>query len=211
MIHYSSKIAPERKGPIGSGKFFHVFLALGILALISSPRTWAGPVTIQAQNEFLASTLERVQAESGIRFKLSPSLAEERITGNIQADDWQNAVRRFLDRYNRLEVIDDSGWLTKVFLLGVKTRVTTVAAGFNPEKSMTQPMTRQEIILSQDQLLEIAEGPIRKPIPERFYHQPEYHGLLSGQDITSKDKLTNTSKAMRVRIEARRQLKLLQE
>jgi hypothetical protein len=72
-----------------------------------------------------------------------------------------------------------------------------------------RPLEASEIWLNTEQLQELAKGPFRDPLPNYFYHDPGLNEFLALHEISSPDQMDNIQKAIRVRVEARRQLKIL--
>ena len=93
------------------------FLFLGTLVNISA----AGGVSINAQEEPLTRVALRLQKASGIRFIVSDSLREEKVSANIQGARWAETARRVMDGFNTVALADENNKLTKVFLISKKT------------------------------------------------------------------------------------------
>ncbi|MFQ5444871.1 MAG: hypothetical protein ACE5EK_09670 [Nitrospinales bacterium] len=211
MFHSTSKTALTLKDLFPSRGFFLVFSLVCFLVFLSMPFAWAKPVTLRAQNELLADVLHKIQAESGIRFKLSSSLEGERISGKVQGQNWPEAVKQFLEGYSLVEIRDDRGKLTEVFLLGKNTE-----GGFKESEKVAGsirklPMSKEEMLLSKNQLRELAKGPFRSPIPAHFSHDAGYREFFAWYETQSPGDLNDVLHAMRIRVEARRQLKILQK
>jgi hypothetical protein len=169
------------------------------------------PKSIKVINEPLASVLGKISQSSGIQFKVSDGLTEELITTKIQESNWDAVVLKLLGNFNLVEVRNDKGRLIKVHVLGLKNKETMVKAANETIQPIKRPLKKSEIVLNGDQLRELAQGPFRSPLPAHMLHDTELRNFLSLHGISSDEEMANIQKAMRVRVAARRQLKMLQK
>lgn len=183
------------------------FLLIGTLMVNVSG---AEEVSIYARDEPLPKVLLRLEKVSGIRFIVSDSLLEENISVDIRGTSWTEAAHRLLDGFNLVELADGENNLIKVFLLSRKTGY--VAKGEPPPNRATQrPLIKSDIVLTAAQLRALSKGPFRSPLPAEFYHNPDYRDILARYGIESGKDMEDVTKAMRVRAEARRQLRILRK
>lgn len=182
------------------------FLFFGTLIVSVS---FGDEVSINAQNEPIKEVLLRLEKNSGIRFMVTSSLGQERITASIRAATWSEISRQLLEGYNLVTLADDQNNLTKVVLLGRKSGFVAMQTPLT--RTILRPMDQTEIVLKVDQLRELAKGPFRSPLPVAFFHNPDYRDILAQYGIESKKDMTDVRKAMRVRVEVRRQLTILQK
>lgn len=182
-------------------------------------------------NEPLPNALQKITKSSGIQFKVADGLIEERISGEVEESNWDEVVRKLLDNFNLVEIMDGKGNLVKVHVIslnnyGIVTKMDNGASQLNhrPSKKAEivtkvgneasqfkkQPLKKPEIALSVDQLRELTQGQFRSPLPAHLYDDMELRKFLSQNGISSAEDMNNIQKARRVRIAARRQLIILQ-
>ncbi len=164
--------------------------------------------SIKARDEPLTKVLLRLEKASGIRFIISDSLLEENISANIQGSGWTEVAQRLLDGFNIVGLTDGDNKLIKVFLLSRKTGYVAIAEPV-PTRKIKRPLKKSEIVLTVAQLRKLVKGPFRSPLPVEFFNDPGYRGILSRYGIESRKDMESVTKAMRVRAEARRQLRIL--
>lgn len=193
-------------------QYLYIFI-FGLL--LSGFPQWAlgkEPISIDGRHKTLEETLQEVSEASGIQFQIPDSLKEFQIKKDIQGSDWNDAVRKILENFNLVEVNVEGGKLKKVFILGIKNRGSDFqTVNGRPSIDTKRPLEVSKIFLSMDQLRRLAKGPFRSPIPNHLYHEPQLKEFLALHAIGNPEDLDNIQKAMRVRVEARRQLKLLAE
>ena len=180
-------------------------------------------VSIRVQQIPLSDLLRSIESESGIRFQINEALLNNSVNADIQADTWTEAVLDLLKDVNRIELWLDDDHLASVRLLGNKESpsVTSPSANldfsnsnqtFNaPSNSSGNSLSVDQITLSKEQLQVLSKGPYRSPLPESLYHEAAYRGFLGKYGINSQEDLQDRRKAMRVRREARKQLRLLRK
>ena len=165
------------------------------------------PRSIKVINEPLPNVLQKITKSSGIQFKVSDTLMEERVSAKIQGDSWDEVANKLLDNFNLVELRDGKGSLIKVYVLGLKGQDFVVPAANEAIQPKKRPLKKSEIVLNMDQLRELAKG----PFPTYMLHVVGLRNFLSLHGISSDEEMANVKKAMRVRAAARRQLKMLQE
>lgn len=179
-------------------------------------------VSIRVQQVPLRDLLLSIESESGIRFLVDESLFEESVSADIQAPTWTDAVLDLLDDINRIELWNDDDTLASVRLIGnkdwgaapVQTSKATTGrrnTGVRSKPSSNQSTSSVNITLTEGQLRELAKGPYRSPLPEKFYRDSAYRDFLGKYGINSLEDMKERKKAMRVRREARKQLRILRK
>jgi hypothetical protein len=170
----------------------------------------AESISIDSHGQPLGKVLQRTSQESGIQFQVPDKFKEIQLNKKVQASNWRDAVRKLLDNFNLVELYGERGKLRKVFLLGVQDpEQNLISASTSLQPLKKRPMRVTEISLSKAQLRELAKGPFRSPLPDHLYYDPQIKKFLKLHNIAGTGDFKNTQKAMRVRVEARRQLKLL--
>ena len=169
------------------------------------------PRSIKIINEPLPNVLQKVTNLSGIHFKVSDTLIGETITAKIHDSSWDAVVLKLLDSFNLVELRDGNGKLIKVHVLGWKSREFAAKVDKETVSIKKRPLKKSEISLASEQLQELAQGPFRSPLPAYMLHDFGLKDFLSLHGISSDEDMKNIPKAMRVRVAARRQLKMLQE
>ncbi len=187
--------------------FLSAFLCLFLLGNTGAEQ----PRSIKAINEPLSNVLQKITKSSGIQFKVSDALIDERVSAKIQEANWDAVVLKLLDNFNLVEVRDGKGSLIKVHVLGLKNQEFVVNATNELIRPKKRPLKKSEIFLNTNQLRELAKGPFRSPLPAHMLHDTELRNFLSLHGISSDEEMANVQKAMRVRVAARRQLKMLRD
>lgn len=190
----------------------------------SGVATTSDGVSIRVKQIPLRDLLRSIESESGIRFQINESLIKDSVTADIQADTWTEAVLDLLEDINRIELWQDDDHLASVRLLGNKewpsaTSPSTSSSSSNARRTSNTPSnqpansasTSNEITLSKEQLQILSKGPYRSPLPENLYHEAAYRDFLGKYGINSQEDLKDRRKAMRVRREARKQLRLIRK
>jgi len=186
--------------------------------------TTSDGVSIRVNQIPLRDLLRSIESESGIRFQINESLIKDSVTADIQADTWTEAVIALLEDINRIELWEDDDHLASVRLLGNKewssvTSSPTNSSSSNIQRtsntsrnsSATSGSASNQITLSKEQLQILSKGPYRSPLPENLYHEAAYRDFLGKYGINSQEDLKDRRKAMRVRREARKQLRLIRK
>lgn len=187
--------------------FLSAFLILFLLGNAGAEKSRS----IKVINEPLPNVLQKITKTSGIQFKVSDALMGKKISAKIQEANWDAVVLKLLDNFNLVEVKDGKGKLITVHVLGMKNQEFVVKATNEAIQPKKRPLNKSEIVLNSDQLRELARGPFRSSIPFHILHDTELRNFLSLQGISSEEEMNNIQKAMRVRVAARRQLKMLHE
>jgi type II secretory pathway component GspD/PulD (secretin) len=187
--------------------FLSAFLCLFLLGTAGAEKSRS----IKVINEPLPNVLQKITKSSGIHFKVSDALMEEKVSAKIQESDWDEVVLKLLNNFNMVELRDGKGYLIKVHVLGLKNKEFAVKTANEAIQFKKRPLKKSEIWLNVNQLRELAKGPFRSPLPAHMLHDTELRNFLSLHGITSDEEMNNIQRAMRVRVAARRQLKMLQK
>lgn len=222
---YSRALWPVLFG-FGLAVFFFV-AASGALAAPGLPADGSGlaevgeskdGVRIRVVGMPMAELLQRIEAETGIRFDFPESMAAELITAHVNAATWKDALGELLEDKNRIELWDARQRLTSIRLLstrewepGTAPPATAPASNRTTSARLAPPNAGGSTTLSKEQLAEISKGPYRSPLPETLYRNLSLRPFLESNGIRSEDDLKDTRKAMRVRREARKQLRILRK
>ncbi|MFQ5716433.1 MAG: hypothetical protein ACE5GQ_04965 [Nitrospinales bacterium] len=169
-------------------------------------------IGINVKGRNLQQVLQVIQRLSGIRFEIASSLKNELVTASFQAPNWTTAVHKLLKDFNRIEVWNRKKQLTLVRLLNREERRTLEERGPHPPeakpeqaqgrvKSKRNPTGKPlpEIILSTDQLLELAETPPGTPMPSHLFHSMDFRHFLRLYGIESPEDWVDSQKAKTVR------------
>ena len=190
----------------------------------SGVATTTDGVSIRVKQIPLRDLLRSIESESGIRFQINESLLKDSVTADIQADTWTEAVLDLLEDINRIELWQDDDHLASVRLLGNKEWASVTGSATNSptsnagstansqsSSSANSGLTGNQITLSKEQLQILSKGPYRSPLPENLYHEAAYRQFLGKYGINTQEDLKDRRKAMRVRREARKQLRLIRK
>ncbi len=190
----------------------------------SGVATTSDGVSIRVKQIPLRDLLRSIESESGIRFQINESLFKDSVTADIQADTWTEAVLDLLEDINRIELWQDDDHLASVRLLGNKEWASVTSSATNSptsnagstansqtSSSANSGLTGNQITLSKEQLQILSKGPYRSPLPENLYHEAAYRQFLGKYGINTQEDLKDRRKAMRVRREARKQLRLIRK
>jgi len=106
-------------------------------------------ITIRVDDAPLDEVLKSIEGKTGIHFHTSPSVLNDRVTVNLDAPDWQAAMKLLLEPYSRVEL-----WSPRLDLTEINNLSRTGAAASETETS-SSPMVTQE------QFLKLAKGPFQ--------------------------------------------------
>ena len=65
----------------------------------------------------LGEILKNIHDETGIRFNLSPQMANKTISVDIEAKHWKNSVRKLIEDFSRVEVWTNHPKTSRIWLL----------------------------------------------------------------------------------------------
>ncbi len=129
-------------------------------------------IQITVKNQPLREVLQYIQNHYGIHFSLDSSLKQAKLTANIKANDWQKALNSLLQNHNRSAILNDTGELQHVLVLGQERGMPPLQnAHFIPaEKTATTKPAIED--------LGTADAPPGVSVENRPYHtgppqQPE--------------------------------------
>ena len=166
----------------------------------------------------LAELLQRIEAETGIRFEFPEKMAEELMTAHVEAANWGDALDELLQDKNSIKLWDARKRVTSIRLLGTRnwepgsaSQPATLARTAPGNTAGSTNKAGSNITLTKEQLGQISKGPYRSPLPESLYRNLALRPFLEKNGIASEDDLKDTRKAMRVRREARKQLRILRK
>ncbi len=171
------------------------------------------PAIIKADNIPLGEVLRSIESQSGIKIKFPNELDEFLVTADIESDNWSKALSELLQDYNKIEIWKSRGSLASVNILG-NTENFEIPA-FETQAKLQTPRNAPSnkdplaIDLSIEDLKELSQGKFRSPLPGDLFNNPKYKNILQKSGIRKAEDLSNVNKAMRVRREARKQLRIL--
>ncbi|MCH9699191.1 MAG: hypothetical protein K0U68_13905 [Gammaproteobacteria bacterium] len=123
-------------------------------------------IQITVKDQFLREVLQYIQNNFGIRFSLDDSVKDVKLSASINANNWQKALDKLLNDHNRSAILNDTGQLQHVFILGQRSGVPPVKnAYFIPAEITSRAKSTLE-----DQGTADAPPGISAP------HQPYYPG-----------------------------------
>lgn len=88
-------------------------------------------ISLQFEDLSLLDVLRNIQDETGILFSIDPSLEMVPFSSSIQADNWEDAIKKLLKGFSRVEVWTDNLETSRVWLLsgsGVTAQEATDAS-----------------------------------------------------------------------------------
>jgi hypothetical protein len=190
--------------------------------LKSKPPPWtiltASPIEIQSSNRGvrievnkhpLPDILLEISRQTGIHFRVDPSLENHTLTASIQAPDWKTAIETLLEEISTVTLWSKSSRMGEVILLGMHDGYEVLFSV--PNGSNKSSKNSQNAPLTKKQLRNLAKGPFRSPLSPELLETPAYREFLHNQGIETKEDLQQLTKAMRVRKAAKLQLRKLQE
>lgn len=186
------------------------------IAVEGEIRIVSGEIRIDVRDRKLSEVLQRIQELSGLHFVLVSSLEDESITASVKASDWSSAVRKLLKGFSRIEVWNEKNELALIRLFesgeppateesnanipetnrGSRQNLKTGRTGEKRQKDRRKIV---EILLTEEQLFELAKVPPGKPIPPHLFHDLEFRHFLELHGIDSLDDWTQGNKAKTVR------------
>ena len=124
-------------------------------------------ITIRVDDAHLGEVLKSIEGKTGIHFHISPSVLNDRMTVNLDAPDWQAAMKLLLEPYSRVELWGPRLGLTKINILS-----RTGAAASETETSSSPMLTRE-------QFLKLAKGPFKAPLSPELFEDTENRAFLN--------------------------------
>jgi hypothetical protein len=163
-------------------------------------------ITLRVNDASLGKVLQSIGGKTGIQFHTSPSVLNDRITINLNAPDWQTAMKQLLKPYDRIELWSPNLHLTKIHVL---SRVDTarVRSG-RPQTNyvITEADRRSSSELKRKQLLKLARGKLDTPLAKKLFEDSAIKEYLKQYDIHSPEDMNDAGKARSIRIKARKLL-----
>lgn len=176
-------------------------------------------IRINSQNGYLVDVLQRIENETGIRFRVADSLLTARISKDIHASDWDSAIKALLQDFSTIEVWAETISQSRVWLLkstpyepgGAETAKRQLANLDKVSESFTSPVAsnpspRRKVMLSENQLRELAKGPLPRPYPPKLFNDLDFRQFFEENGIHSVNDLIDIKKTAPVRKEARKRL-----
>jgi len=161
-------------------------------------------ITLRVDDATLGKVLQSIEGKTGIQFHVSPSVLNDRITTNLNAPDWQTAMRQLLEPYGRAELWNTQLDLTEIYVLS-RGDSTTVSFDRPPTRiEVTQADMRSSSTLHRNQLIKLSRGSLNKPLPPGLYNDPKIKEFLKQYGIQSPEGMKDTVKARTIRIKARK-------
>ena len=162
-------------------------------------------ITLRVQDAPLRKVLQAIEGKTGIQFYASPSVLSDRITINLNASDWQTAMKKLLEPYGRMELWSSSLYLTEIHIL---SRAGGAADYGKPPTviELTEADRRSSAMLNRRQLLKLARGTLNTPLTPKLLDDPEIKEYLKQYGMHSPEDLQDTVKARTLRVKARKLL-----
>jgi len=171
-----------------------------------------GGVVIKVTAMPLEELLQQIEIEAGfMEFQFPEHMATELITGFVEAPDWSGALTAIFEDMNYVIVWDQRNQLQTVRLIGMKDPQAASLISNPPVANTRTNEDNDGVDLAQAQLREIAKGSNNSPLSEKLYDNLEYRRFMEKYDIHSLEDMKDKDKAMRVRQEARQQLRVLRK
>jgi len=169
-------------------------------------------IRIDVENRPLADVLLEISRQTGIHFKVAPSLANQTLTASIQAPDWKTGIETLLEEISTVTLWRNNSRMSEVVLLGYHegTQAFSSRSDRPYKPSINAPKT-PEILLTRKQLKTLAKGPFRNPLAPELLKTPSFKNFLLNQGVETEEDLKQVKKAMRVRKAARLKLRELRE
>jgi len=172
---------------------------LAILPLLFSAPSVAAPVhieennkniTIRVKNAPLGEVLQSIEDKTGIQFHVSPSVRDDLIEVNLNAPDWQTAVKLLLDSYSRAELWNPRLDMTEIYILSRADGSGSFPSQGQQNPAALESWTGSPPMLSREQFLKLVSGSYRAPLsPELFddpeirsFFKPERHQIPGGHE-----------------------------
>jgi len=169
-------------------------------------------VRIDVENQPLTYVLMEISRQTGIRFKVTPSLTNQTLTASIQAPDWKTGIETLLEEISTVTLWENNSRMSEVVLLGNNDGSEVFSS--KSDSSVNSSINSQNnpgFLLTREQLIKLAKGPFRNPLPPEFLKTPPFKNFLLKQGVETEEDLKQVKKAMRVRKAARLQLRSLNE
>jgi hypothetical protein len=163
-------------------------------------------ITLWVIDASLDKVLQSIGGKTGIQFHISPSVQNDRITVNLNAPDWQSAMKLLLEPYGRMEFWKSRLDLTEIHVL---SRADTARVRFGQPQTnyeITEADRRSSAELKRKQLLKLARGKLDTPLAEKLFEDSAIKEYLKQYDIHSPEDMKDAGKARTIRIKARKLL-----
>lgn len=79
-----------------------------------------GTIEMQFRDDTLSAVTAQLSRRSGVRFSVSSSLKSSLVNADVQADNWNDAIKSSLAGFNYLATLDRDGRFQKIWLTGTK-------------------------------------------------------------------------------------------
>jgi hypothetical protein len=120
-------------------------------------------ISLQFEDLTLLDVLRNIQEETGILFSIDPSLETEPFSSSVQADNWEDAVKKLLKGFSRVEV-----WTSNL-----ETSRIWVLAGGRDESKTKEPdirLKRQanipKPVRKRQPQVKLHPAPVPAPVPQ---------------------------------------------
>lgn len=171
-----------------------------------------GGVVIKVKAMPLEELLQQIEIETGfIEFQFPEHMATEFISGVVEAPDWGEALAKLFEDMNYVILWDQRNRLQTIRLIGMKE--PWAASPLNNPRVVNTQLGEDDdgVDLTQTQLREIGIGSYKSPLSEKLYHNLKFRRFMEKYGIHSLEDMKDKDKAMRVRKEARQQLRALRK
>ena len=163
-------------------------------------------ITLQVNDASLGEVLKSIEGKTGIHFHTSPSVQNDQITINLNAPDWQTAMKQLLKPYDRMELWSSNLHLTKIHILSRADTARVRSGRPQTNTKITEADRRASVELKQKQLLKLARGKLDTPLAEKLFEDSVIKEYLKQYDIHSPEDMNDAGKARTIRIKARKLL-----
>jgi len=170
-------------------------------------------IRIEVNNHPLQDILFEISHQTGIRFRVASSLANQTLTASIQAPDWETGIETLLEEISTVTLWRKNSRMSEVILLGKYDESEVFSSSPNDSKKSSKSSQNNPLktLLTKKQLRELAKGPYQSPLPPELLENPTYREFLNKQGVETLEDLQQINKAIRVRTAAKLQLRALRK
>lgn len=170
----------------------------------------------------LCETLSDLNEKSGIEFKCPDRLQDHVLLPRVlKESNWVSLIRVLLEDYNVIEIWNQKGEMTQVYLVGNKEWSapiiqTTQSTGVVKTRSVKDNKTVAESIedgtpgsnLSKSQLFVLLQTSTYRPMPSHLFNSAEFQEVLSFAQIETPQDWLDLKKSKIVKEQVQKLLKL---
>ncbi|MZH02195.1 MAG: hypothetical protein F3745_01980 [Nitrospinae bacterium] len=160
---------------------------------VYKPKVQHQGISLQIEDLTLLDVLKNIQEETGILFFIDPSLEKVPFSSNIQAQDWEDAVKQLLKGFSRVEVWTSNMKTSRVWILsGSRADRENKEPDIRLKRQATSGKQHPQVRLHSTPKPELTSSTIRvEDLPPHILFEPGVLTLLKSKGIQLPEKVKN--------------------